>query len=127
MENNNQTIQKLIDTQKRTLEDIERLNLKFEELTKAIEKVNLMFGDKSIVDTINDKLENINKIDSVIQELNKKLPDLKIIEYRLVQTEAKVSQFNKQLDKINSQLDAVESSVGRIDSLLNENDQEKIK
>lgn len=97
MENTNQTIERLLATQKKTVDNLERLNSKLTDLHQALEKANSLAQLEKDLEIINKKLVGLEQLAKNVAEINSKLPELLILNKRVEESERKLYETKNKV------------------------------
>ena len=111
MENSSQTIEKLLITQTETLNNLNRLNSKLAELSKALERVDLLLEAEKNIDQILEKLKKIDTISKGLGEVNAKMPEVVTMKSQLKTNEQKIASLETETKQISKQLTSVRKSL----------------
>lgn len=111
MENQNQVIEKLLMIQKKTVDNLDKLNSKFNDLHNALEKSGELFPAEKDLETILKKLEKIDQLAKTIQDINTKIPSLNAMIIQIKSTENKISELNAQFIKMNERLTKMSDQI----------------
>ena len=85
MEKLSLTLDNLIDTQRKSIQQIERMNTKFSELSNSIKNYNESIVTEKKLDELLKKLSSLDQIEKKVTELENKVKDVKAINLQLQQ------------------------------------------
>ena len=85
MEKFSGTLEHLIESQKKTNQQLERLTTKFNDLSSAIQNYDQSIVTEKKLDELLKKLNNIDQIERKVSELESKLKDVKELNIHLQQ------------------------------------------
>lgn len=102
------TLDNLIDTQRKSIQQIERMNAKFSELSNSIKNYNESIVTEKKLDELLKKLSSIDQIEKKVIELENKVKDVKAINLQLQQIIEVTKQLSSQIEQQNQNIVSLE-------------------
>lgn len=110
MEKFSGTLEQLIDSQKKTIQQLERLTSKFNDLSSAIQNYDQSIVTEKKLDELLKKLNNIDQIERKVSELESKLKDVKELNIHLQQVIEVTRNLGDQISRQSTNIKSFEQS-----------------
>ena len=102
------TLDNLIDTQRKSIQQIERMNTKFSELSNSIKNYNESIVTEKKLDELLKKLNSLDQIERKVIDLENKVKDVKAINLQLQQIIEVTKQLSIQIEQQNQNVASLE-------------------
>lgn len=110
MEKFSGTLEHLIESQKKTIQQLERLTSKFNDLSSAIQNYDQSIVTEKKLDELLKKLNNIDQIERKVSELESKLKDVKELNIHLQQVIEVTRNLGDQISRQSANIKSFEQS-----------------
>ena len=114
MEKFSGTLEQLIDSQKKTIQQLERLTSKFNDLSSAIQNYDQSIVTEKKLDELLKKLNNIDQIERKVSEFESKLKDVKELNIHLQQIVEASKLLGTQIDQHSQNVVSLEKAQREI-------------
>ena len=114
MEKFSGTLEHLIESQKKTIQQLERLTSKFNDLSSAIQNYDQSIVTEKKLDELLKKLNNIDQIERKVSELESKLKDVKELNIHLQQIVEASKLLGTQIDQHSQNVASLEKAQREI-------------
>ena len=114
MEKLSGTLEHLIESQKKTIQQLERLTSKFNDLSSAIHNYDQSLVTEKKLDELLRKLNNIDQIERKVNELENRMKDVKELNIHLQQIVEASKLLRTQIDQHSQNVVSLEKAQREI-------------